>query len=54
MWLMDDSGLAIDVTAATGSAGTGAGLVQYMGEDTVQDDMFVGVGIYNVDTQFSQ
>lgn len=53
MWLMDDSGLAIDVTAATGSAGAGAGLVQYMGEDTVQDDMFVGVGIYNVDTRFS-
>jgi hypothetical protein len=53
MWLMDDTGLAIDVTAATGSAGAGAGLVQYGGGDTEQDDSFVGVALYNVETIFS-
>lgn len=52
IWLMDSTSLAIDVTAPTGTS-PGAGVTAYLGVDTVQDDSFVGVGIYNFPTTYS-
>jgi hypothetical protein len=52
IWLMDSTNLNIDVTAATGTT-PGAGVTSYLGADTVQEDSFVGVGIYNFPTTYS-